>query len=108
MTLIEPRFYDMYAMLMLQPSSYGGRRLLLTVASVVERTGSIRGLFMPPTNILYSGIYRRDGDVCRRDDLLFCQRRLSGHSGENVSNLCLNKFIILTIAQIFRYKMVYR
>ncbi|KAI6218328.1 hypothetical protein M3Y99_01716000 [Aphelenchoides fujianensis] len=43
-----------------------------------------RSVFRPPSNIPYAGIYRRDGDVVRKDELLVAQRRLNYHPGANV------------------------
>ncbi|KAI6197253.1 PDZ/DHR/GLGF domain protein [Aphelenchoides besseyi] len=45
---------------------------------------SSRGLLRPPSNIPYAGIWRKDGDVVRKDDLLVAQRRLNYHPGANV------------------------
>ncbi|CAI5441643.1 unnamed protein product [Caenorhabditis angaria] len=43
-----------------------------------------RGLLRPPKNLPYRGIYRTDGEVVRKDELLVNQFKLNYHPGLNV------------------------
>lgn len=43
-----------------------------------------RGAVRPPSNIPYAGIYRKDGERVRKNDLLVVQRKLNYHPGANV------------------------
>nr|CAD2162355.1 unnamed protein product [Meloidogyne enterolobii] len=45
---------------------------------------SARTIFKPPTNIPYLGIYRTNGEICRKDDLLVYQKSMNYHPGANV------------------------
>lgn len=50
-------------------------------------TGSfqqIRGLLRPPKNLPFRGIFRKDGEVVRKDDLLVNQFKMNYHPGSNV------------------------
>ena len=43
-----------------------------------------RTLFKPPSNVPFAGIYRKDGEICRQNDLLVVQRKMNYHPGANV------------------------
>lgn len=58
--------------------------LLRRVATSSQATIQRRGLLRPPINLPFKGVYRRDGDEARKDDLLVTQRRLNYHPGANV------------------------
>lgn len=45
----------------------------------------IRTKLKPPSNIPYAGIYYKDGDTVKQNDLLVVQRRMNYHPGLNVS-----------------------
>lgn len=44
-----------------------------------------RGMLRPQINIPYRGIYRRDGDNVRKNDVLVVQKHVNYHPGLNVS-----------------------
>lgn len=46
-----------------------------------------RTLFKPPSNVPYAGVYRKDGEICRQNELLVVQRKINYHPGSNVSLL---------------------
>ena len=58
---------------------------MLTRRVLSCRIVQTRGKLRPPSNIPYAGIYRKDGETVRKDDLLVAQRRLNYHPGANVS-----------------------
>ncbi|KAL3090004.1 hypothetical protein niasHS_006456 [Heterodera schachtii] len=43
-----------------------------------------RSLFKPPLDSPFCGIYRTNGEICRTDDILVCQRKMNYHPGANV------------------------
>ncbi|VDM95285.1 unnamed protein product [Thelazia callipaeda] len=43
-----------------------------------------RNLLRPRRNIPFRGIYRTEGDLVRKDDLLVCQHKINFHPGLNV------------------------
>ncbi|KAI3421085.1 hypothetical protein GPALN_014711 [Globodera pallida] len=45
-----------------------------------------RSIFRPPLNSPFCGIYRTNGEICRMDDILVCQRKMNYHPGANVSH----------------------
>ncbi|KAI6183736.1 Protein CBR-LIN-7 [Aphelenchoides bicaudatus] len=57
--------------------------LLRRLSSI--QLASQRGLLRPPINIPYKGIYRKDGEVVRKNDVLVVQKKLNYHPGANVS-----------------------
>lgn len=48
---------------------------------------SYRGALRPASDKPYRGIYYKDGDIVKKDDLLVCQVRLNYFPGLNVSSL---------------------
>lgn len=44
-----------------------------------------RTLFKPPSNVPFAGVYRKDGEICRFNDLLIVQRKMNYHPGANVT-----------------------
>ena len=49
-----------------------------------------RSLLRPSPNVPYYGLYRTEGDVVMKDELLVSQRRFNYHPGANVRILCVN------------------
>lgn len=47
----------------------------------------VRNLLRPKRNIPFRGIYKKEGDLVRTDDLLVCQHKMNYHPGLNVSFL---------------------
>lgn len=45
----------------------------------------VRTKLKPPSNIPYSGIYYKEGEIVKQNDLLVVQRRMNYHPGLNVS-----------------------
>uniref|UniRef100_A0A2K6VGP7 LIN-7 n=1 Tax=Onchocerca volvulus TaxID=6282 RepID=A0A2K6VGP7_ONCVO len=44
----------------------------------------VRNLLRPRRNIPFRGIYKTEGDLVRKDDLLVCQHKMNYHPGLNV------------------------
>ncbi|ULU04681.1 hypothetical protein L5515_013584 [Caenorhabditis briggsae] len=52
---------------------------------VVSRSfQQVRGMIRPPKNLPYRGIFRKDGEVVRKDELLVNQFKMNYHPGLNV------------------------
>ncbi|KAI1712010.1 PDZ domain (Also known as DHR or GLGF) domain-containing protein [Ditylenchus destructor] len=67
------------------PALSSAKRVFLMEPSLMSRIVlSKRTKFKPPSNIPYAGIYRRDGDIVSKHDLLVVQRRINYHPGLNV------------------------
>uniref|UniRef100_A0AC35THB8 Fe-S_biosyn domain-containing protein n=1 Tax=Rhabditophanes sp. KR3021 TaxID=114890 RepID=A0AC35THB8_9BILA len=45
---------------------------------------NVRGMVRPVANLPFYGVYRQDGEVTLKDDLLVCQKMLNYHPGRNV------------------------
>lgn len=72
--------YDFSDMSMAACTS-GGVALLRIPSSTYS---VVRNLLRPRRNIPFRGIYRTEGDVVRKDDLLVCQHKMNYHPGLNV------------------------
>jgi hypothetical protein len=60
--------------------------MLLRRVPVIQLTAQ-RGTLRPPINLPFKGIYRQDGEVARKNDLLVVQKKLNYHPGANVSQI---------------------
>ncbi|VDK74436.1 unnamed protein product [Litomosoides sigmodontis] len=67
---------------MLVPACTGGSLVLVRISSPVYSIA--RNLLRPRRNIPFRGIYRTEGDLVRKDDLLVCQHKMNFHPGLNV------------------------
>ncbi|OZC11855.1 hypothetical protein X798_01036 [Onchocerca flexuosa] len=57
----------------------------ITLLRISSSTYSIvRNLLRPRRNIPFRGIYKTEGDLVRKDDLLVCQHKMNYHPGLNV------------------------
>ncbi|CAJ0572524.1 unnamed protein product, partial [Mesorhabditis spiculigera] len=57
---------------------------MLNVRGLAIYRTAVRCLLRPPPNSPYRGIYRTEGEVCRRDEILVSQGALNYHPGLNV------------------------
>uniref|UniRef100_A0AC34QQA3 Uncharacterized protein n=1 Tax=Panagrolaimus sp. JU765 TaxID=591449 RepID=A0AC34QQA3_9BILA len=57
-------------------------KTLLKPGSVIQI--ACRGLLRPSRNIPYFGLYRKEGETVRQDELLVSQRNYNYHPGANV------------------------
>lgn len=64
------------------PACTGGGVVLVRISSPVYSIA--RNLLRPRRNIPFRGIYRTEGDLVRKDDLLVCQHKMNFHPGLNV------------------------
>ncbi|CAG9530664.1 unnamed protein product [Cercopithifilaria johnstoni] len=60
----------------------GGSVVLLRISSPAYSV--VRNLLRPRRNIPFRGIYKTEGDLVRKDDLLVCQHKMNFHPGLNV------------------------
>ncbi|KAL3994407.1 Ribosomal L27 family protein [Acanthocheilonema viteae] len=63
-------------------SCTGGGVVLFRISSPAYSV--VRNLLRPRRNIPFRGIYKTEGDLVRKDDLLVCQHKMNFHPGLNV------------------------
>ncbi|CAI2335529.1 unnamed protein product [Caenorhabditis sp. 36 PRJEB53466] len=59
----------------------------MSLKALASKTGNfqqLRGLLRPPKNLPYRGVFRKDGEVVRKDELLVNQFKMNYHPGLNV------------------------